>query len=70
MTLTSLVTARLLEERMKPREPRNRAERRAQDKALKRLVKVKGAVSVATKYRVLDANGRDVTAERIKHHDS
>lgn len=55
---------------MKPREPRNRAERRAQDKALKRLVKVKGAVSVATKYRVLDANGRDVTAERIKHHDS
>jgi len=53
---------------MRHREPRNRAERRALERATRkaeRLVKVAGKVSVKTRFTVLDADGRDVTAERM-----
>ena len=53
---------------MPRREPLNRAERRAAERAARkaeRLVKVAGKVSVRTRFTVLDADGRDVTAERM-----
>ncbi len=54
---------------MPRREPRNRAERRALDRAnrkAERLVKVAGKVGVQTRFTVLDADGRDVTEERTR----
>jgi len=53
---------------MPRREPRNRAERRALERATRkaeRLVKVAGKVSVKTRFTVLDADGRDVTNDRM-----
>lgn len=55
---------------MRHREPRNRAERRALERAnrkAERLVKVAGKVGVKTRFTVLDADGRDVTEERTRH---
>lgn len=52
------------------RQPRNRAERRALERATKRLVKVNGKIGLSTRYVVLDAEGNDVTAERVKPRDS
>ena len=53
---------------MPRREPLNRAERRAAARAgrkIERLVKANGRVGVKTRLVVLDADGRDVTAERM-----
>lgn len=57
---------------MRHREPRNRAERRALERATRkaeRLVKVGGKIGVQTRFKVLDADGRDVTAERMQRRD-
>lgn len=54
---------------MPRREPRNRVERRALERATKkaeRLVKVAGKVGVTTRVVVLDRAGRDVTEERTR----
>lgn len=53
---------------MPHREPRNRAERRAAERAsrkVEKLVKAQGRIGVKTRHVVLDADGRDVTAERM-----
>lgn len=53
---------------MPRREPRNRAERRAAERAAKRaerLVSVSGRIGVSTRLVIIDADGRDVTAERM-----
>lgn len=55
---------------MRQREPLNRAERRAADRAAKRMVKVAGKIGVQTRYVILDSQGRDVTAERVKPRDT
>lgn len=58
---------------MQSREPRNRAERRALERATRkaeRLVKVAGKVGVSTRARVLDKDGRDVTEERMTNRDT
>lgn len=47
-------------------EPLNRAQRRAAARAQRRMVKVGGKVAVKTRYVILDSEGRDVTAERVK----
>lgn len=55
---------------MRHREPRNRAERRALERAnrkAERLVRVGGKVGVQTRIKVLDRDGRDVTEERTRH---
>lgn len=44
----------------------NRAQRRAIARAMKRMVKADAKVQVRTRYVILDSEGRDVTAERIK----
>ena len=54
---------------MQSRESRNRAERRALERAARkamRLVNVAGKVGVATRFKVLDRDGRDVTEERMR----
>lgn len=51
---------------MRHHEPQNRAQRRAAARAERRLVKVAGKVGVKTRFVVIDSEGRDVTAERIK----
>lgn len=52
------------------REPLNRAQRRAAARAMKRMVKADAKVTVKTRYVVLDSEGRDVTAERVKPRSS
>ena len=47
-------------------EPLNRAQRRAAARAQRRIVKAAGKVGVKTRYVILDSEGRDVTAERVK----
>lgn len=65
---------------MRQREPKNRAERRALDRAVKRQLKkvkrlgdpdvaVGGKIGVRNRYAILDKDGRDVTAERIRRTD-
>jgi len=52
---------------MPRREPKNRAERRAAERAarkVEKLVKARGRIGVKTRLVVLDSDGRDVTAER------
>lgn len=51
-------------------QPRNRAERRARERAVRRMVKVAGKIGVSTRFVILDSEGRDVTAERMKLRDS
>lgn len=48
------------------RNPLNRAQRRAAAKAARRMVHAAGKVGVKTRVVILDAEGRDVTAERMK----
>lgn len=48
------------------REPLNRAQRRAAARAYRRMVKADAKVAVQTRFRVIDASGRDVTSERMK----
>lgn len=53
---------------MPRREPRNRAERRALERIVRKaekVVKARGRIGVKTRFTVLDADGRDVTAERM-----
>lgn len=55
------------------REPRNRAERRALAKAVRKaekLVRIGGRIGVATRFAILDAQGRDVTDERVQPRDT
>lgn len=55
---------------MRQLEPRNRAERRALARVERRMVKVAGKTGLQTRFVILDSEGRDVTAERVKPRDS